>query len=254
MVEIIPYFRKYFKFEDIIMKELTGHVRAAIDHYNMISPGDKIAVCVSGGKDSLFLLESLAKLRHYYPGGFSITAITIDPQFNDVACDFGRIESFCSDLGIEYHLRRTHLGDVVFGDKATSNPCSVCARMRRGMLHNMALELGCNKIALGHHMDDAIETFVMNLIYSGNIACFSPVTYLTRKNLYVIRPLIFCEERDILNYSRRNSLPVVKSSCPVNGATSRATTDNLIEDFAKTHPDIKAKIFGAMQRSHLNGF
>ena len=225
-----------------------------MEHYNMIESGDRIAVGISGGKDSLFLLCALASMRRYYPKSFEITAITVDPCFGNVETDFSGVEELCRRLNVPYIIRRSDLGKIIFEDRKEENPCSLCARMRRGILHDMSIAAGCNKIALGHHHDDAVETFMMNLLYGGKIGCFSPVTYLSRKDITMIRPLIFCSDREIRNLATRFNLPVVKSKCPVDGTTGRADTANLITELEKTFPDVKNKISGAMQRGDISGW
>lgn len=236
------------------MEKLISRVRAAIDHYTMIEEGDRIAVGVSGGKDSLFLLCALASLRRYYPKKFELTAITADPCFGGSETDFSQVEELCRRLQVPYRIRRTDLSKIIFEDRKEENPCSLCARMRRGILHDMTRDAGCNKIALGHHHDDAVETFLMNLLYGGKIGSFSPVTYLSRKDLTMIRPLIFCDDRDIRNAVNRLHLPIVKSGCPVDGTTGRADTTELIRSLEKTFPDVKNKISGAMQRAGISGW
>jgi tRNA(Ile)-lysidine synthase TilS/MesJ len=236
------------------MQKIMRYTRAAVDKYGMIENGDKIAVGVSGGKDSLMLLWALAQLKRFYPHGFELTAVTADPCFGGKETDFSGVEALCKGLGVQYVLRRTHLGEIIFEERKEKNPCSLCARMRRGILHNMAKEAGCNKIALGHHYDDAVQTFVMNLIYGGRIGCFSPKTYLSRKDITLIRPLIFCMEKELAAGARRLSLPVVKSLCPADGSTSRKKAADMISSLQKTEPDIKAKIMGAMQRAGLDGW
>lgn len=234
------------------MKRLIGRVRAAVEKYDMIEAGDKIAVGVSGGKDSLFLLCALSELSKYYPKGFSITAITADPCFGGRETDFSTVERLCAKLSVPYIIRKTNIGKVIFEDRQEENPCSLCARMRRGILHNICVEEGLNKIALGHHYDDAVQTFMMNLLYGGRLGCFSPKSYLSRKNLTMIRPLVFCQERDIANAAARMELPVVKSGCPADGVTARKDAQLLIENLEKDFPDIKAKIMGAMERGGLD--
>lgn len=234
------------------MKRLIGRVRAAVEKYDMIEAGDKIAVGVSGGKDSLFLLCALSELSKYYPKGFSITAITADPCFGGRETDFSTVERLCAKLSVPYIIRKTNIGKVIFEDRQEENPCSLCARMRRGILHNICVEEGLNKIALGHHYDDAVQTFMMNLLYGGRLGCFSPKSYLSRKNLTMIRPLVFCQERDIVNAAARMELPVVKSGCPADGVTARKDAQLLIENLEKDFPDIKAKIMGAMERGGLD--
>lgn len=236
------------------MQELTGRVRAAADKYKMIEAGDRVAVGVSGGKDSLYLLYALAELRRYYPAPFELVALTADPCFNNRETDFSAVESLCASLNVPYRIRRTNLGRIIFEERREENPCSLCARMRRGILHDMAKAEGCTKIALGHHYDDAVQTFFMNLFYGGRLACFSPKSYLSRKDLTLIRPLVFCEERDIIRAVNRLALPVVKSACPADGVTARRDTADLIASLERDFPDLKAKVMGAMERAHLDGF
>lgn len=236
------------------MKQLIGKVRAAVERYAMIDEGDRIAVGVSGGKDSLILLCALAELSHYYPKHFNVTAVTADPCFDGIDTDFSKIEKLCKDIGVPYIIRKTNLGQVIFEDRKEKNPCSLCAKMRRGILHNICVEEGFNKIALGHHYDDAVQTFLMNLFYGGKIGCFSPKSYLSRKNITMIRPLIFCEEREIRNAAARMELPIVKSACPADGVTARKDTEVLITQLEKQFPDLKAKILGAMQRAEIDNW
>ena len=199
------------------MQKILGPMRAAVEKYHMIGEGDRIAVGVSGGKDSLVLLCALAALREFYPSRFEVAALTADPQFHGEPADYSQIEELCRRLDVPYHIRRTQLGRIIFEDRKEANPCSLCARMRRGILHNMAKEAGCNKLALGHHYDDAVETFFMNLFNSGSLDCFSPKSYLSRKELWLIRPLVFCGERQVAAAASRCQLPVVKGSCPAQG-------------------------------------
>lgn len=236
------------------MQKIMRYMRAAVDKYGMIENGDKIAVGVSGGKDSLMLLWALAQLKRYYPANFELTAITEDPCFGGKEADYSAVGRLCEMLNVKYILKRTQLGTIIFEERKEKNPCSLCARMRRGILHNMAKEAGCNKIALGHHYDDAVQTFLMDLIYGGHIGCFSPKTYLSRKNITLIRPFIFCTEKEIASNARRLSLPVVKSLCPADGNTSRKRAAEIISFLQKSEPDIKAKIMGAMQRAGLDGW
>lgn len=236
------------------MQKIMGEMRAAMERYEMVESGDRIAVGVSGGKDSLVLLSGLASLRAYYPKPFEVVALTIDPCFGGKQADFSPISALCSSMQVEYHVRRSRLGDIIFEERKEKNPCSLCARMRRGILHNMAKEAGCNKLALGHHFDDAVQTFFMNLFYGGKLSCFSPKTYLSRKDLWMVRPLIFTEEAAIRSAARRHALPVVKSACPADGVTSRQDTALLISNLEHQFPDLRAKVMGAMQRSHLSNW
>lgn len=234
------------------MKKLLSYTRAAIDKYKMINDNDKIAIGVSGGKDSLALLNIMAKLREFYPVKFDIMAITVDPCFNDADMDVSNIQKMCYDLNIDYIVKRTSLAKLVFDEFKAESPCSLCSRMRRGILHNIAKENNCTRLALGHHYDDAVETFLMNIFNGGRIGCFSPVSYLSKKDLFLIRPMIFCKERDIISFSTRNSIIVEKSKCPVDGKTERQNTKELINILEKSYPDIKQKIMGAMQRSNID--
>ena len=236
------------------MQDLMGHVRAAAEKYNLIEEGDRIAVGVSGGKDSMYLLYALSMMRRYYPKHYDIVALTADPCFNNTQTDYSEIEALCREWGVEYRIRRTDLGRIIFEDRKEENPCSLCARMRRGILHDMAKEAGCGKIALGHHFDDAVQTFLMNLFYGGKIGCFSPKSYLSRKDLYLIRPLVFCEEADIRRAVNRANLPVVKSGCPADGVTARQDTADLIAGLEKQFPDLRHKVMGAMERADIDGW
>lgn len=238
----------------LYMQKIMGEMRAAMERYEMVSSGDRIAVGVSGGKDSLALLRGMARLRDYYPQPFEVVALTADPCFGGAETDYGAVEALCRAWDVEYRIRRTNLGKIIFEDRKEENPCSLCARMRRGILHDMAKDAGCGKIALGHHFDDAVQTFLMNLLYGGKIGCFSPKSYLSRKDLYLIRPLVFCEEADIRRAVKKLALPVVKSGCPADGVTARQDTAELIAGLEKSFPDLKQKVMGAMQRAHLDGW
>lgn len=236
------------------MKKLLSLTRAAVDKYNMIEAGDKIAVGVSGGKDSLALLYALAKLRDFYPKPFSLVAITLDYQFNGIAEDYTEIEALCKELKVKYIVRRTNLWEVIFETRKEKNPCSLCAKMRRGLLHDTAVANGCNKVALGHHLDDAAETFLMNLLNGGKIGCFSPVSYLSNKKLYLIRPLIFAYEKDVAAAARPENLPVVKSRCPMDKVSNRQNMKELLRSLEKDYPAVRKKIVGALERSHIDSW
>lgn len=236
------------------MQEIMGYIRRAVEEYRMIEDGDTVAVGVSGGKDSVALLAGLAGVRRFIGIDFTLKAVTLDNRFNGEEGDFSPIADLCGSLGVEYILRRTDIGQIIFGERGESNPCSLCARMRRGVLHDTAKANGCNKIALGHHFDDAVETFLMNLFNEGRIGCFSPVSYLSRKDLTMIRPLIFATEREVRNAVNRAGLPVVKSKCPVDGCTERQWTKEFLYDMEKTHPGITKRIFGAIRRGHVSGW
>ncbi len=236
------------------MQKLLSHMRAACQQYEMIKEGDKIAIGVSGGKDSVALLAGMANLRRFYPEKFDIVAITLDPRFGGVDGDFSEIEALCRKLDVEYIIKRTQLAEVIFDIRKESNPCSLCARMRRGALHDAAKENGCNKIALGHHLDDVAETFIMNLFNGGTLDCFMPVTYLSRKDIYMIRPMIFARESDCARVVRKENLPTVKSNCPADGTTERQEVKEMLSALEKKYGDVRSKILGAMQRKEINGY
>ena len=236
------------------MQRLMSFMRSAMEQYNMIEDGDKIAVGVSGGKDSLCLLYALAEMRRFYPKKYEVVAITIDPQFDKEPADYSEIEKLCEKLGVEYAIKRTQLYEIIFEVRKEASPCSLCAKMRRGALHDAAVAAGCNRIALGHHLDDAIETFFMNLFQGGNLACFSPVSYLSRKNLYMIRPMILAEEKYVTKAANKLELPVLESKCPADGVTERQRMKEQIGLWRKDIPDIKHKVLGAMQRANISGW
>ena len=236
------------------MQQIMSQIRAAVDSYQLIQPGDRIAVGISGGKDSLILLCTLANMRKFLPMKYDLVAITVDPYFNNIQTDFSQVEELCRRLQVTYEVRRSQLGNIIFEQRKESNPCSLCARMRRGILHDMSKKHNCNKLALGHHFDDAVQTFFMNLFYGGKIGCFSPMSYLSRKDLYLIRPMVFCEESKVKSAAQRYHLPVVKSECPVDGHTCRQSTQELIKDLEKQFPDLRKKVMGALQRANIDGW
>lgn len=234
------------------MRRILSHTRAAIDDYNMINDGDKIAVGISGGKDSLMLLKALCELRRFYSAEFQVVAITLDMRFNNQDGDFSEIKKMCDDYGVEYIVKPTDLYEIIFNIRKEPNPCSLCARMRRGILHEAAKEAGCNKIALGHHLDDVAETFLMNLLVESRIGCFAPVTYLSRRDLTMIRPLIYVREREVTAAAERLNLPVVKSGCPANENTKREEIKMLINELSARYGDVPERIIGAMQRGSID--
>lgn len=229
-------------------------MRAACQQYEMIKEGDRIAIGVSGGKDSIALLAGMANLRRFYPEKFDIVAITLDPRFGGIDADYSEIEELCKKLDVEYVIKRTQLAEVIFDIRKESNPCSLCARMRRGALHDAAIAAGCNKIALGHHLDDLAETFIMNLFNGGTLDCFMPVTYLSRKDIHMIRPMIFARESDCARVVRKENLPTVKSNCPADGTTERQEVKEMLSALEKKYGDVRSKILGAMQRKEINGY
>lgn len=235
-------------------QEILSVSRAAMQTYDMIAPGDRVAVGVSGGKDSMVLLAALARLREFYPVPFSVTAVTLDPGFGGEETDYRPVTAWCEARGIPHVIRRTRLWEVIFVERQEANPCSLCARMRRGALHVMAQELGCGTVALGHHKTDAAETFLMNLLSGGTLGCFSPKTYLDRRQLTLIRPLVFADEEQIGRCARREGLPIVKSRCPVDGCTSRQQAKELLDRLSASYGPVADKILTAMQKKGLSGW
>ena len=236
------------------MKKLLSLVRAAVDRYDMIDDGDKIAVGVSGGKDSVALTIGLARLQQYLGFPFEVVAVTLDPQFGGKPVDYSALEALFRRYDVPYEVRRTLIGPIVFDYRNEKNPCSLCAKMRRGSLPAAAEELDCNQVALGHHLDDAIETFYMNLWREGRIGCFQPVTYLSRSDVTQIRPLLYVKEQQVRNVAAKLDLPIVHNPCPANGETRRQEVKELIESLSERYPDLKQKLFGAMQRYPLYGW
>ena len=230
------------------MQHLMGLVRRCTDDYHMIEAGDRIAVGVSGGKDSLALLVLMAGLQKYYPKPFELEAVTIDMG---MGMDFSPVAAFCEKLGVPYTLVKTEIGPIIFEYRKEKNPCSMCSKMRRGALHDTLKEKGFNKIALGHHYDDAVETFFLSLFYEGRISCFEPVTYLSRADLTQIRPMLYVGEKAVESFSKRMELPVVENRCPADNNTKRQEVKELLASLQKQYPDLKTKIFGAMQRLPL---
>lgn len=236
------------------MQILMSRMRAAMEKYNMIEDGDRIAVGVSGGKDSLALLYALSEMRRFYPKKYEIVAITADMSFFGEKTDFSEITALCEKLEVPHIIKETELYHIIFETRKEKNPCSLCARMRRGILHDVTKEQGCNKLALGHHMDDAAETFMMNLLSGGRIESFRPVTYLSRKNITMIRPMIFATEKEVLSASRKMSLPTVESPCPEDKTSNRNEMKELLKELEKTYPSLKEKIIGGMQKSDISGW
>ena len=228
------------------MQKLMGLMRRCIEDYKMISPGDRIAVGVSGGKDSLVLLKLLAGLRQYMD--FAVEAITIDMGLD---MDYSGIEEMCRALEVPYSIVKTEIAPIIFDYRKEKNPCSMCAKMRRGALNQALLDRGMNKLALGHHYDDAVETFVMNLLFEGRIGCFQPVTDLDRTGIIQIRPMLYIHEKTVDSFAKRMELPVVENRCPVDKQTKREEVKKLVFNLSSTYPDLKERIFGAMQRLPL---
>lgn len=231
-----------------MVQKLTGMVRRCVEDYRMIGEGDAVGVGVSGGKDSLVLLRLLAELRTYRAPNFRLEAITIDMG---LGMDYSGIEEMCRALDVPYTVVKTQIAPVIFDYRQEKNPCSLCAKMRRGALNQTLLDRGLNKLALGHHFDDAVETFLMSLLFEGRISCFQPVTNLDRTSIVQIRPMLYIHEKTVDNFAVRQNLPVITNRCPVDKATKREEVKQLIFELSKTYPDLKERIFGAMQRYPL---
>ena len=236
------------------MQKILGYLRRAVQEFDLIQNGDRIAVGISGGKDSLVLLAALRDFQKFGLLDYTLVGITLDPQFGGIPTDYSAAAAFCEQLGVEYHLIPTQIGHIVIDVRKESSPCSLCAKMRRGALHDQAKAFGCNKLALGHHNDDAIETFLMNLFIEGRIGCYAPKSYLSRKDLTLIRPLSFAPERDIVHAAKLHVPEVVKSRCPVDGHTMRETMKAFIREQEKQNPGFKTRVFGAMRRANVDGW
>lgn len=236
------------------MQKMYGYMRRAIQDFDMIQNGDKIAVGVSGGKDSLVLLKGLIGLRRFIGIDYELLAITLDPCFGGIPGDYSSVARLCEEAGVEYICKETDIGRVVFDIRQETNPCSLCAKLRRGALHDITKQNGCNKLALGHNYDDAVETFMMNLFYEARIGCFAPVSYMSRRDLTVIRPLVFAPEKEVLQAAKRTELEVVKSKCPADGHTHRQKMKDFLSDLEKENRGVTERIFGAMRRAKVDGW
>ncbi|MBR6653676.1 MAG: tRNA 2-thiocytidine biosynthesis protein TtcA [Oscillospiraceae bacterium] len=234
------------------MEHLTSLVRRCVEDYDMIQEGDRIAVGISGGKDSLALLCSLASLRRYYPKRFTLAAITIGIGFDDM--DFSGVRELCRRLDVDYIYVESDIRHVVFDVKQEKNPCSLCVKMRKGLLNDTLIANGITKVAFGHHMDDAVETYLMSLIYEGRISCFRPVTFMDRSGVTQIRPMLYADEAMTASVARRYSLPVVKNTCPMDGVSKRQDVKELIEKLSLEQKDFKSKVFRAIQRFPMPGW
>ena len=234
------------------IKRVLSYTRRAVDDYEMIREGDKIAVGVSAGKDSLTLLCALAALRRFYPKKFELCAITVDMGFE--GSDFSAIRALCDKLEVPYTVVPTEISKIIFDVRKEKNPCSLCAKMRRGALHTAAKELGCNTVALGHHFDDVVETFMLNLFFEGRLGCFQPVTYLSRMDIRLIRPMIYMPEKDVRYFAKNAELPVMSSPCPADGNTQREEMKQLLAKLDRENKGLRYRIFGAIQRGEIDGF
>jgi len=236
----------------IMINKIAGYVRRCVDDYDMINDGETVAVGVSGGKDSLTLLCALAELRKYHPKRFEIHAVTLDMGIKGM--DFSPVRELCKELDVPFTMEFSDISRIIFDERKEKNPCSLCAKMRRAALCNMVKGLGFNKIALAHHYDDAVETFLLSLLYEGRLHCFQPVTYLCRTGVTQIRPMLYVEEKTIIRFAKEQALNIVHNPCPLNGVSKREEVKSLIKTLGKEHRDIKSKLFGAMKRYPLEGW
>ncbi len=234
------------------IQRILSFTRRAMDDYQMVKAGDKVAVGISGGKDSMTLLAALSELRRFYPVPYSLCAITVDMGF--AGADFSAIQAYCDAIEVEYRVAKTDIAEIIFNVRKEPNPCSLCSKMRRGVLHSTAKEMGASRVALGHHFDDAVDTFMLNLFFEGRIGCFSPVSYLSRSELYLIRPLLYAEEKDIRYFIRHSDLPLIESACPENHNTERENMKKLLAELEKNNKGLRHRIFGAMCRGEIDGF
>ncbi len=229
------------------MQRILSHMRKAIEEYKMIEEGDKIAVCLSGGKDSITMLHAFKNLQIFYPKKFDIIAVSVNPGFEFFDTRF--LEDICNKIDVPLFIEKSNAKEIVFDIRKEKNPCSLCANLRRGVINSIANREGCNKIALGHNQDDVLETFLLNLLYAGNIGTFSPVSYMDRSKVTLIRPLVYTPEKEIRRYVKRNDISVMPKVCPMDGTSKREDMKNLIFSLSKNIPMIRANLFGAIQRN-----
>lgn len=234
------------------LQQVLSYVRKAVDDYGMIEAGDRIAVGISGGKDSLTLLHALHGLKRFYPKKFELSAVTVDLGFQNLRLD--RISELCRELEVEYTIVKTDIAQIIFQERKEENPCSLCAKMRKGALNQAIKVKGCNKVAYAHHRDDVVETMLMSLIYEGRFHTFAPVTYLDRMDLTVIRPLMYMKEADVIGFVNRYQVPVVKSPCPADGHTKREYVKNLLRQLNLENPGVKDRMFTAVQDGNVKGW
>lgn len=234
------------------LQKLYSYVRQAIEDYHMIEENDRIAVGISGGKDSLSLLYALAGLQKFYPVRYSLCAVTVDLGFTPFAVD--KIQELCEQLQVEYHVVKTDIGQIVFEERNEKSPCSLCAKMRKGALNDYIAKLGYNKVAYAHHMDDLIETMLLSLIYEGRFYTFPPVTQLTRSKLTVIRPLMYVPEADVIGFQNKYELPVIKNPCPADHMTHREYVKDIVRQLNRENPGVKKRLFHAIINGNIEGW
>lgn len=234
------------------LQRLLSYTRKAVDEYQMIEEGDHIAVGISGGKDSLTLLYALHGLKRFYPKKFDLTAITVDLGYEEF--DLTPIQELCKELEIPYIIEKSDIYNILFNIRKESNPCSLCAKMRKGALNDAIKKVGCNKVAYAHHKDDIIETMLLSLIFEGRFHSFSPRTYLDRMDLTVIRPIMFVDEMDVIGFQNKYQLPVVKSKCPIDGHTKRQYAKELVRQLNQENPGAKERMFHAILNGNIKGW
>ena len=229
------------------MQKILSNFRKAIEEYKMIDEGDKIGICLSGGKDSITMLYAFKSLQRFYPKHFDIVAISINPGFEFFDTEF--LQKICDDLDIPLFIDDSHAKEIVFDIRKEKNPCSLCANLRRGIINSIAIKEGCNKISLGHNQDDVLETFLLNLLYTGSISTFAPTSYMDRTKITLIRPLIYTPEKDIKRFIKKNDISVMPKVCPMDGKSKREDMKQLIYTLSKNIPMVRANLFGAIQRN-----
>ena len=229
------------------MQRILSYMRKAIEEYNMIEENDKIAICLSGGKDSITLLHAFKALQRFYPKKFELIAIRINPGFEFF--DTTLLQNLCDNLEIPLFIDKTHAKEIVFDIRKEKNPCSLCANLRRGAINSVAVREGCNKIALGHNQDDVLETFLLNLFYTGSIGTFSPVSHMDRTGITLIRPLVYTPEKETKRFVKKKKLTVMPKVCPMDGTSKREDMRLMIFSLQKNIPMIRANLFGAIQRN-----
>ncbi len=234
------------------LQQLLSYTRKAVDEYTMIQEGDHIAVGISGGKDSLTLLYAMHGLKRFYPKPFQLSAVTVDLGYS--GCDFSPVADLCRELGVPYEIVKTDIAHILFEERKESNPCSLCAKMRKGALNKAVKDMGCNKVAYAHHKDDIIETMLLSMLFEGRFYSFSPRSYLDRMELTVIRPMMFVEEADVVGFRNKYNLPVITSRCPIDGYTKRQYAKELAAQLNREHPGAKQRMFTAILNGNINGW
>lgn len=234
------------------MQKILGYMRKAIEDYNMIEDGDKIAIGLSGGKDSISMLMGFKALQRFYPKKFDIIAVSVNPGFEYFNSNL--LKKTCDELNVPFFEEISHIKEIVFDIRNEKNPCSLCANLRRGIINSVAIREDCNKIALGHNEDDVLETFLLNLFYTGSISTFAPTSYMDRSKITLIRPLIYAPEKEIRNFVKRNNITIMQKSCPMDGVSKREDMKKMIKDLKVDIPHIRANLYGAIKRSTIKGW